>query len=160
MAGWSDFFVAQAGASAALAGLIFVAISISLTELLQFRHLVIRAAVALILLVSVLVMSSLLLAPNQSTRIAGIEILVVSISTWLITSVMGVTGIRISTPPYRRFARLALLLAQIATIPLVIAGIAVLTNGTDGLYWLLPGFAGCFIVALADGWVLLVESHR
>lgn len=160
MAEWSDFFAAQAGASAALAGLIFVAISISLTELLQFRHLVIRAAVALILLVSVLVMSSLLLAPNQSTRTAGIEILVVSISTWLITSAMGIAGIRISTPPYRRFAWSAVILAQIATIPLIIAGIAVLTNGTDGLYWLLPGFAGRFIVALADGWVLLVESHR
>lgn len=92
MAEWSDFFVAQAGASTALAGLIFAAISTSLTELLQFRHLVIRAAVALILLVSVLVMSSLLLAPNQSTPTAGIEILVVSISTWLITRPMASTG--------------------------------------------------------------------
>jgi len=160
MGEWHDFFVAQAGASAALAGLIFVAISISLDELVKYPHLLTRAAVALCLLVSVLVISSLLLAPNQSPRTAGIEILGVSAVTWLMTTLLSAGAIRSAPAPYRRFSQIALALVQIATIPLLLAGIVVIAEGTVGLGWLVAGFVASFIVALADGWVLLVETHR
>lgn len=157
---WHDFFVAQAGASAALAGLIFVAVSISLDELVKYRHLLMRAAVALCLLVSVLITSSLLLAPGQSLRTIGIEILGVSVITWATTTLLSATAIRSAPAPYRRFSLTALVLVQIATIPLLIAGVVVIAEGTVGLAWLVAGFIASFIVALADGWVLLVETHR
>jgi modulator of FtsH protease len=159
MTEWSDFFVAQAGASAALAGLIFVGVSISLDEIIKFPNLLVRAANSLVLLLGALVMSSLMLAP-QSLHTAGYEILGVGIVAWLSTTLMLTTGVRQTEPPYRRFMLLSLGLAQVATIPFVIAGVVVLNTGADGLYWLLPGFAGIFIVALLDGWILLVESHR
>lgn len=157
---WHDFFVAQAGASAALAGLIFVAVSISLDELVKYRHLLMRAAVALCLLVSVLITSSLLLAPGQSLRTIGIEILGVSVITWVMTTLLSATAIRSAPAPYRRFSLTALVLVQIATIPLLIAGVVVIAEGTVGLAWLVAGFIASFIVALTDGWVLLVETHR
>ena len=50
--GWSDFFVAQVGATAALAGLVVVAISINLQRILSFPQLPGRAAEMLILLVA------------------------------------------------------------------------------------------------------------
>ncbi len=37
--GWHDFFVAQVGAAAALTGLLFVALSLNITRILQYAWL-------------------------------------------------------------------------------------------------------------------------
>jgi hypothetical protein len=51
-------------------------------------------------------------------------------------------------------------LAQIATLPLVVAGITVLTGGLGGLYWLVAGMVLSILVALFEAWVLLIEINR
>ena len=160
MTEWESFFVAQAGASAALAGLIFVSISISLDELLKYPNLVFRAAVALGLLLSVLVVSTLLLAPRTSERAVGLELLGVGIVAWLVITAMSALGLRRTAAPFRRYSWLSLAMVQVAMIPFVIAGIVTLISGTDGRYWLLPGFIACFLIAVFDAWVLLVEMRR
>ena len=48
-------------------------------------------------------------------------------------------------------------LGQVATLPLVIAGVAVLAGG---LYWLVPGTVFPILVALFAVWELLVEINR
>ena len=55
---------------------------------------------------------------------------------------------------------LRVVLAQIATLPLVVAGITVLTGGLGGLYWLVAGMVFSIVVALFEAWVLLVEINR
>jgi hypothetical protein len=57
--GWGELFLAGAGASAALAGLLFVAMSINLERILQGAGLPGRAGEAIVLLVAVLVFSML-----------------------------------------------------------------------------------------------------
>jgi hypothetical protein len=32
--------------------------------------------------------------------------------------------------------------------------------GAGGLYWVAGGIVGCFVVAVLDGWVLLIEIQR
>src|ERR1700749_3874310 len=71
---WHDFFVGTIGASAALTGLLFVAISINLEQILKYPQLPGRAAATLGMLVSALVVSGFGLAPGQSIRALGIEI--------------------------------------------------------------------------------------
>jgi hypothetical protein len=51
---WHDLFVAMAGAAAALAGLIFVAVSISLEQILKYRALPVRAVETLSILLGLL----------------------------------------------------------------------------------------------------------
>src|SRR5271170_7159205 len=75
LSGWENFFVAEAGASAALAGLLFVAVSINLTRILAFPHLPGRAAEALIVLLSVLTSATFGLVPNQGAAALGAELL-------------------------------------------------------------------------------------
>lgn len=160
MGEWSDFFVAQVGASAALAGLIFVGISISLDEIIRYPHLVLRAGSALVLLLATLVVASALLAPLPSVDAAGGVVVAVGVVAWLLIAGIGVTGATRAPAPYRVSAWASVALGQLAIVPFVVAGVVLLISGTDGLYWLLAGFMLCFVLALADGWVLLVETHR
>ena len=51
-------------------------------------------------------------------------------------------------------------LGQVATLPLVIAGVAVLSVGPAGLYWLVAGTIFSILAALFEAWVLLVEINR
>jgi len=51
-------------------------------------------------------------------------------------------------------------LGQVAILPFVIAGVAVLGWGVEELYWLVAGVVLTFLVAVADAWALLIEIHR
>ena len=56
---WSTFFAAQVGAGAALTGLVFVALSINLKQILAFPGLPSRAAEAIILLMQPVLIGAL-----------------------------------------------------------------------------------------------------
>jgi hypothetical protein len=73
---WRDLFVGSMGASAALTGLLFVAISIDLEQILKFPNLPGRAAGSLGILVVALVVACCGLAPGQSLGALGTEIAV------------------------------------------------------------------------------------
>ncbi|HEX5039186.1 MAG TPA: hypothetical protein VFW95_03520 [Candidatus Limnocylindria bacterium] len=72
-AAWGEFGLALVGAAAALAGLLFVAISINLHEILSGPGLTGRAGEAVLVLIFVLVTTALLLVPGQGPRALGIE---------------------------------------------------------------------------------------
>src|ERR1700753_1101544 len=82
-AGWENFFVAEAGASAALLGLLFVAVSINLPKVLQLASLPGRAGESLTVLVNVLVGATVGLVPGQSPQLLGAEIVVLGLSSWV-----------------------------------------------------------------------------
>jgi modulator of FtsH protease len=68
---WTDLFVASAGASAALAGLVFVAVSINIDRILRFRGLPERALETVVLLLAVVVVAILSLMPGQGASALG-----------------------------------------------------------------------------------------
>ena len=72
---WSDFFVAVAGASAALTGLVFVAVSINIERILKLQGVTARALATLLLLLGALVVSLLALAPGLSRVALGLLLL-------------------------------------------------------------------------------------
>ena len=70
-AAWHDYFLGQAGAAAALTGLIFVAVSMNLQQILRVRGLPSRAAVALLLLMELLLLAMVALIPDQRRVASG-----------------------------------------------------------------------------------------
>jgi hypothetical protein len=123
---WHDFFVADAGASAAPAGLIFVGISIGLDDLIKYPHLLNRAAGAFAILIAVLVASSLMLAPGLSNRTYGVLLVLVSVASWLATPVFSFSDLKSIDPAYRTGILITIVLRQLATVPIAIAGIVVI----------------------------------
>jgi hypothetical protein len=159
-ADWGDFFLAEAGASAALAGLLFVAISINLDRILKGRGLPGRAAEAIVLLVAVLVVSTLVLVPGQSRTALGTELLVAALLAWLILVVIHLRAVRDRVGPSPGVLAGRIVLAQVALLSFLVAAVSLLLRAGGGLYWMVPGVVVCLVVAVADAWVLLVEILR
>lgn len=160
MGEWESFFVAEAGASAALAGLVFVGVSINLTKVLSSPGLPGRAGEALVVLLTVLIASSLLLVPAQPATLVGLELLVVGLVDWAAVVAIQRSARQTWAPQHPHLFVVRVVLGQLATLPFVLAGGAVLLQGADGLYVLVPGVIGSFVVAFVDAWVLLIEIDR
>ena len=93
----------------------------------------------------------------------GAEVLVVGLATW--GCVVAIQLLRLRSwgtmrPDLRQAFVLRVALGQIATLPSVVAGIAVLAGGLGGLYWLVAGMVFSILVALFEAWVLLIEINR
>jgi hypothetical protein len=157
--GWHDLFVAVAGASAALAGLLFVAISINLRLILSAPVLPVRAASALGALILALVVSILILVPGQSRTVLGAELLVCAVPTWLATTYGYVRAGRAEQQSRFEYGS-DLGIAQLAVVPIIGAGVSLLAGAGGGLYWLVPALIFAFVSAAVKGWVLLVEIMR
>jgi hypothetical protein len=157
---WTDFGVATAGAAAALAGLLVVAISINLERILQFSSLPHRAAQTLILLTLPLVTSLLLIVPGQPRAALASELLVIGLvtGTFMLVRDARTPMSEQETQASRLFARI---LPSITTCGcLVVAGVTLLAEGGGGLYWVVPAVLASFIFGLINAWVLLVEILR
>ena len=162
---WHDFFLAAAGAAAVLAGLVFVGLSINLEMIMSTPTYGLpgRALEALVLLVAVLVVTILLLVPTQGMVLAGVEVLAVGVADWVAIVAIHLLHLRNwqSLEANLRWNFVGrVVLGQVATLPIVAAGVAVLNWGLGGLYLLVAGVILSFLVAVAEAWVLLVEIHR
>jgi hypothetical protein len=165
MNAWHDFFLAQAGAAGVLTGLVFVGVSINLQKIVSDPRsgLAGRAAEALILLVAVLLASVLGLVPAQGLGVLGVEVLVVGLAAWVLIVAIQLPRLRewgTMRADLRVSFVLRVVVGQVATLTLVIAGVAVLWVGPGGLYWLVASTLISILAALADAWVLLVEINR
>jgi hypothetical protein len=158
MQGWHDFFVAEAGASAALAGLLFVAISINLARILEFPHLPTRAVEALIALLSVLVVATFALVPGQSSRAYAAEIGGTGLMIWAVQTFALIGNWKDSHPDAKTTSRV--LVNQLPHLPFVIAGVLLAVGHPSAIYWILPGTLLSFAAGIFGAWVLLIEIQR
>jgi hypothetical protein len=156
---WTDFFVAGAGASAALAGLVFVAVSINVDRILAFRELPERALATVLLLLSVVLVSLIGLIPGQSRAALAGELLGVGLvfTVVILRLTSRSTG---SSERARVYAFAQWLLVGLGTLPVVLGAVSLFAEAGGGLYWVAAGIVLATTGAVANAWVLLVEILR
>jgi hypothetical protein len=156
---WTDLFVAAAGAGAALAGLVFVAVSINIDRILKLPGIPARALATVLTLLVVVCISIAALIPEQDHVALGIELLVLSGIFSGFSAVLFKRSLADhEAPRWNLVGRLSV--EAIAVIPLLIGSISVLTESGGGLYWIAGGILGAIVGAVTNAWVLLVEILR
>ena len=162
---WESFLVAQAGAAAALAGLLFVGVSINVHTVVASRRLVRRALEAFALLVEVLLVAAVALVPDASRAAIGSSLLVIALGSWAIVTrghlqvVAEARGPNPSRSP-RGSVPAQVVLGQAATISFIVGAVSLVAERGGGLYWLAPGVVVAVLSAMLNAWVLLIEIQR
>jgi modulator of FtsH protease len=165
MDGWHDFFVAQAGAAVAFAGLVLVSISINLERIIKAPGLIGRSAEPLTILFSLFVASSLFLVPDQSTRAYGLELLALAIVfsiviAYVLRSQRAAMAADVDErSPRSSFPARAALCAITAAL-LLVSGAVTALGHERGVFLMLPAVIAGFLLAFLDAWVLLIEIDR
>jgi modulator of FtsH protease len=160
LADWGLAFTATAGAAAALTGLLFVALSINLRQIIAIPSLVARAVEVLVVLSAVLILSTLLLMPHQPSGAAAIEILITAIAVSAVVAriqigtdrkALGISGFSFA---------MRVTGAHAGPVFLAVGAISLMLASGGGLYWVVPALLAMISVSIVGAWVMLVEILR
>ncbi|GAC66235.1 hypothetical protein [Gordonia soli] len=157
---WSDFNVAVASASGALAGLLIVAMSVNIEKILAARGGTARSATAIASLAIGLLATCLCLVPNQPLWALGAEILggTVLLAVYACSAVRYIVTDR--TQPWHLMpVKVVLAVAPLALF--VIGGVALIVTDSPGGYgWVAAGAVMAMLSGVAFSWIALVEFLR
>jgi hypothetical protein len=155
---WTDFAIVAGGATAALLGLLFVAVSIRVEVIARSDELRQRSAQTLSLLLTGLLAALLLTIPEQARWVLGVEFLALAVAT-------AVTVIALDplTKHERERERTTILRVLDLTTPnittcvlLAAVGVTLLLGETGGLYLLVPALVAVLAGGVWNAWLILV----
>jgi hypothetical protein len=162
--GWGEFGVGAAGATAALAGLLIVAISVNVKQILASRVATRGASSTIASLVLALVVSLLILVPRQPLLAIGVELLValvpamaLQLRSLLVAAVDRRAETSGITPPV--FAAITAL-AVLQFAPFVTASVLLVVGSPAGLFAAAAGIVLVVVASMVTAWALLVEVLR
>lgn len=157
--GWSEFNVAMAGATAALAGLMIVAASVNIADIVKEKSLTARLAAGVSGLVLALVASAIGLIPELPLVSYGIVMIVIVLLA-AVFAAQAAREIFLNRHPGNRLKLLKSLI-NFATPMLYLVGAILLAGGiASGLLWFAAGSIVAIISALLVSWIVLVEVLR
>lgn len=156
---WQNFAVASVGIAGALAGLIFVGVSLNMDFVLEHSHLTARGGVALATLVGIALMNLCLLVPGQTPHRLAVETLVLAV----VLVVMAVQTCRITLRRRGPGDPLSWAYQPLATnllppVAMLVAALRVLVAHDPQVYALAT--AAGLATAVWEAWVLLIEIRR
>ncbi|WP_448809178.1 hypothetical protein [Agromyces bauzanensis] len=158
--GWTDFNVAMVGATAALAGLLIVAMSVNIATIMTSSMLPARAASSIATLVLAIVVCALGLMPGQAEAAYGIEVLVaVAVAAAFQAHAIRVIACEELLSAADRFAKG---IAGVIPIAAFLVGGLLIIAGTvaAGLVAVALGSLLAVVAAILISWVMLVEVLR
>jgi hypothetical protein len=156
---WSEFNVAMAGATAALAGLVIVAASVNIGEIVKSRTLTARLLAGIAALVLALTVSALGLVPGIDVVWLGILTILVAVLACSF-QIHATTLIARDTDPADRARPLKYLIGFLPIAGYLTAGIFVALGHPAGLYLAAAGCLLAIVSAIVVSWVALVEVLR
>jgi modulator of FtsH protease len=157
VAAWTDFASTVAGGAAALAGLLFVGLSLNLSDVLKYPGVPARAAVTLGLTVGILLTAILVATPGQDRRALAAELGVLGLAM-AVGVVVALRRQWSGKHPVR--AVTSTLLLGVPALLLMAAAVSLWLQIGGGLYWVTAAVTTGFVSATANAWVLLVEIRR
>lgn len=160
---WSEFNVAMAGATAALAGLLIVAMSVNVRSILQSQTLPARAAASIATLVVAIATTGLALAPGQPLWAYGLEVLGIALVAGVFEA-HAIRAIHRDSSVHRGSTSQRLLRSAAGMLPLLAylsGSLALIAGAAAAGLWLL-GIATILAIAAAIlySWVVLIEVLR
>lgn len=159
-AGWGGFGTTAATAAATLTGLLFIAVSINLKEILDNGSLPGRAAQTLIFFAIPLIFSLLLVVPAQARAALGGELIATGVFAWATAAVIDHrAGGSEYEPAWSRLLTRIVPMA-VSGVCIIVAGVSEAAGAGGGLYWLVPATVIAILAGLVNTWVLLVEIMR
>ena len=164
MTDWESFGVMAGGASSALTGLLFVAVSLNQSAVTRSPSLRASAAQTLVLLVTPLPIAAFLLTPGQPSWALGAELSCLAAAIALVLIIVGRSKRRQSPAAGSRLARILDRRSPnlVTSAILATAGITYAVGVGGGLYWLVPTVLAALIGAALIGgalnaWMFLIE---
>ncbi|KUJ35798.1 hypothetical protein ADL25_35455 [Streptomyces sp. NRRL F-5122] len=154
---WESFGVMTGGASGALTGLLFVAVSLNAQRIAGHPVLRAIAAQTLVPFIAPLVMATVLLVPRQPDWALGTEFIAAGLSGGLSLLAIGRRKRALATAPRRLVGLFDRRDTGIVVMLLFVAGGAVLASGRPaGLYLLLPASLVAFVSGVLSAWNFLL----
>jgi hypothetical protein len=155
---WAIFFSAELAALATLTGLVVVAISINLPRILSYAHLPTRAGEALIGPVGAIIVTSLVLIPEQAPMLLGAELILIGLAMVVAPIVFQARAWSARKDSLERYMR-AVSTAGFS-LPFAIGGALAFEGARAGLCWIAAGDILGIIAVVLSAWVLMVEILR
>jgi hypothetical protein len=152
VAGWGNFAVVMGAATAALLGLLFVAVSLRVEKVATSAELRNRSAQTMTLLLTGLLVAALLAVPDQRKWALGAEYLIV-------TGVAVMLDRRAGTQNRSAIGRrLDATNPTVVTCSLlVIAAVVLILGHKGGIYVLVPALFAVLVGGVVNAWLILVK---
>jgi hypothetical protein len=150
---WHDFGVALVSASAALVGLVFVAVSFHLRAVVEDPLLRSRAEVMLGMLATTLAVSAALLIPGQSRQALGFELMPIAL---VYVTLSSLASFRSATRSPRDVNLARFFVGAISGGLIFLGGLGLLIRGLGGAYLVGAGTVLGVLVAMLAVWILFV----
>jgi hypothetical protein len=156
-ADWQDFAEMTGGASGALIGLLFVAVSVNASKIAGHHGLRASAVQTLVLFIAPLVMAAALLAPGQPDWVLGAEMIAIG----LVTSWVLLSGRRVRQSLNDDDQLLVAIFNRRATNVVIMllftaSGILLACGQNAGLYLVLPVTVVAFVSGVLNAWYFLL----
>ena len=157
---WQALYTAVAGATAALTGLLFIALSLNLHTIIKMPTHRARARETLGATLSLLVLSLLMLIPGQDRRVLGSELIAGSLVLVLVAVKFHRQTLRRMVAGRRVRWALRLAVLHLGTVSMVVAGISLTVGQFGGLLWLVPTILIYMLWSLNNAWLLVVQASE